>query len=71
MGLLVLERILKVFAMYSQGGHLGHVTLTIYTNVLPSQGYTKFGLDFEVVDGRTPEHGHPIRFPFEPSAQVS
>ena len=29
--------------------------------------------DFEFVedDGRTPEHGHPISSPFEPSAQVS
>ena len=32
-GLLVLEKkILKVFAIYSHGGHLGHVTLTIYIN---------------------------------------
>ena len=27
------EEDLKVFASYSHGGHLGHVTLTIYTNV--------------------------------------
>ena len=26
------EEFLKVFAIYSHGGHLGHVTLTIYTN---------------------------------------
>ena len=26
------EIILKVFAIYSHGGHLGHVTLTIYIN---------------------------------------
>ena len=26
------EDFLKVFAIYSHGGHLGHVTLTIYTN---------------------------------------
>ena len=27
---------------------------------------------FDIVDdGRTPEHGHPISSPFEPSAQVS
>ena len=44
-GLLVLEKkiqvgngdfkqedFLKVFAIYSHGGHLGHVTLTIYIN---------------------------------------
>ena len=33
-GLLVLEKkVLQVFAIYSHGGHLGHVTLTIYTNI--------------------------------------
>ena len=26
------EEFLKVFAIYSHGGHLGHVTLTIYIN---------------------------------------
>ena len=26
------EKILKVFAIYNHGGHLGHVTLTIYIN---------------------------------------
>ena len=32
-GLPVLEKkILKVFAIYSHGSHLGHVTWTIYTN---------------------------------------
>ena len=32
-GFLVLEKkILKVFAIYRHGGHLGHVTLTIYAN---------------------------------------
>ena len=32
-GFLVLKKkILMVFAIYSHGGHLGHVTLTIYTN---------------------------------------
>ena len=30
---MVLEKkILKVFAIYSDGGHLSHVTLTIYIN---------------------------------------
>ena len=34
-GFLVLEKnILKVYAIYSHGGHLGHVTWTIYTNFL-------------------------------------
>ena len=33
MGLLALEKkLLKVFAIYRHGGHLGHVTLTIYIN---------------------------------------
>ena len=27
------EDFLKVFAIYSHGGHFGHVTLTIYTKV--------------------------------------
>ena len=26
------EKILKVFTIYGHGGHLGHVTWTIYTN---------------------------------------
>ena len=26
------EDVLKIFAIYSHGGHLGHVTLTIYIN---------------------------------------
>ena len=26
------EEILKVFTIYGRGGHLGHVTWTIYTN---------------------------------------
>ena len=29
------EDFLKVFAIYSHGGHLGHVTWTIYINFLP------------------------------------
>ena len=45
--------------------------------------HMKFGFDwpkavseekiFEIVDddGRTPEHGHPVSSPCEPSAQVS
>ena len=31
-GFLVLKKIFKVFVIYSHGGHLGHVTLTIYIN---------------------------------------
>ena len=33
------KKILKVFAIYSHGGHLGHVTLTIYINFLVYIGY--------------------------------
>ena len=33
------EDFFKVFAIYGHGGHLGHVTWTIYTNFRsPSQG---------------------------------
>ena len=49
-GLLVLEKkILKVFAIYSHGGHLGHVTLTIYTNfhsLFLKMLHIKFGFDW-------------------------
>ena len=49
-GLLVLKKIiLKVFAVYSHGGHLGHVTLTIYANFhSPFQSllHIKFGFDW-------------------------
>ena len=31
-GLLVLEKIVEVFTIYGRGGHLGHVTWTIYIN---------------------------------------
>ena len=31
-GLLVLEKILKLFTIYGHGGHLDHVTWTIYIN---------------------------------------
>ena len=73
-----------VFTIYGHGGHLGHVTWTIYiTFVPPSQGCSTCSLAptgqtvleekiFEIVDdGRTPDHGHPISSPQEPSAQVS
>ena len=43
------EVFLKVFAIYSHGGHLGHVTLTIYTNFLSlflRTLYKKFGFDW-------------------------
>ena len=74
-----------VFAIY--GGHLGHVTWTIYIDfrspflrMLHMRSLALIGQTvseekiFEIVNdvvGRTPEHGHPISSPFEPSAQVS
>ena len=48
-GLLVLENILTVFAIYSHGGRLGHVTLTIHINFhSPFLGmlHTKPGFDW-------------------------
>ena len=49
-GLLVLEKkIFKGFAIYSHGGHLGHVTLIIYKNFhSPFQRmlHMKFGFDW-------------------------
>ena len=42
------EDFLKVFAIYSHGGHLGHVTLTIYINfhsLLLTMLHIKFGFD--------------------------
>ena len=43
------EGFLKVFYIYSHGGHLGHVTLTIYINFLfpfPRMLHMKFGFDW-------------------------
>ena len=40
---------LKVFAIYSHGGHFGHVTLTIYINFcssIPRILHVKFGFDW-------------------------
>ena len=49
-GLLVLEKtILKGFAIYSHGGHLDHVTWTIYTNFtyhFLRMLHMKFGFDW-------------------------
>ena len=48
---LVLEKkILKVFTIYGHGGHLGHVTLTIYIKFcspFPRRLHIKFGYDFQ------------------------
>ena len=43
------EIFLKVFAIYSHGSHLGHVTLTIYINVhcpFLTIPHIKFGFDW-------------------------
>ena len=74
-GFLVLKKILKVFAIYSPGSHLGHVTWTIYTNFRSPflrMPHMKFGFDWQsdfrgedirncwrTDDGWTSEHGHP------------
>ena len=59
------EDFLRVFTIYGRGGHLGHVTWTIYINFrspFPRRLHIKFGFDwpavseekmFENVDGRT------------------
>ena len=43
------EDFLKVFTIYGRGGHLGHVTWTIYTNFgspFPRRLHIKFGFDW-------------------------
>ena len=43
------EDFFKVFTIYGHGGHLGHVTWTIYINFLsplPRLLHTKFGFDW-------------------------
>ena len=43
------EDFLKVFTIYGHGGHLGHVTWTIYINFrspLPRRLHIKFGFDW-------------------------
>ena len=43
------RRFLKVFTIYGHGGHLGHVTWTIYTNFgspFPRRLHIKFGFDW-------------------------
>ena len=43
------ENFLNVFAIYSHGGHLGNVTLTIYIDFLspfPRMLHMKFGFDW-------------------------
>ena len=43
---------LMVFAFYSHGGHLGHLSLTIYINFhspIPMILHIKFGFDWSAV----------------------
>ena len=43
------EYFFKVFTIYGHGGHLGHVTWTIYTNFrspFPRRLHIKFGFDW-------------------------
>ena len=43
------EDFFKVFIIYGHGGHLGHVTWTIYTNLrspFPRRLHIKFGFDW-------------------------
>ena len=43
------KKILKVFTIYGHGGHLGHVTWTIYINFcysFPRRLHMKFGIDW-------------------------
>ena len=43
------NKILKVFTIYVYGGHLGHVTWTIYINFyspFPRRLHMKFGIDW-------------------------
>ena len=43
------EDFLKVFTIYGHGGHLGHVTWTIYINFgspFPRRLHIKFGFDW-------------------------
>ena len=45
------RRFLKVFTIYGHGGHLGHVTCTIYINFLshfPRRIHMKFGIGLPV-----------------------
>ena len=52
-GLPILERnIFRVFILYGHGGHLGHVTWTIYINIRSSfrrRLHMKFGFDWPSV----------------------
>ena len=50
-GLLVLEKIFKVFTINGHDGHLGHVTCTIYIKFLnhfPRRIHIKFGIDWPI-----------------------
>ena len=71
------EEDFKCFTIYGHGGHLGHVTWTIYINFLsPFEGGSTYNLaligqavskgkTFEIVNGRrrSPDHGYPRSLP--------
>ena len=47
----VLEKIVKVLAIYGHGGHVGHVTKIIFTKFLiplPKEAPHKFGFDWPI-----------------------
>ena len=49
---LLRRSVLKVFSIYGRGGHLGHVTRTIYINIrslFPKRLHIKFGFDWPAV----------------------
>ena len=81
------KKIFMVLTNMCMAAIFGHVTRTIYIHFISlflRMLRMKFGFDWpsgfrgedllncgRPTDGRTPEHGHPISSPFEPSAQVS
>ena len=79
-GLFFLEKkikILKVFDIYSQGGHHGHVTWIIYTVALPKDApyealigpdvRTLWTMQRRLQRRQTMEHGYTISSPCEPN----
>ena len=41
-----IEDFLKLFAIYSHGGHLGHVNYHLYKLLFPRRLHMKFGFDW-------------------------
>ena len=81
------EDFFKVCTIYGRGGHLGHVTWTMYINFrspFPRRLHIKFGFDWPrgfrgedvlklCTDGRTMDAGPWVSYKltYEPLAQVS